>query len=130
MELYNDIKKSRPSDRRNDCSVVSVSIATGTAYDVTEKMFASMGRRFNKGSSIPMITAAVRELTGDNEITSAYVRKPCGGQYTMQTIGLKFPKGKHLVYVNGHVAAMVDGVIHDWTAGRRHRVLYVTTVSA
>ena len=79
MELYNDIKKSRPSDRRNDCSVVSVSIATGTAYDVTEKMFASMGRRFNRGSSIPMITAAVS---------------------------------------------------HDWTAGRRHRVLYVTTVSA
>lgn len=129
MDLYAEICKSRPSDRRNDCSVISVSIATGTDYDVTEKMLASMGRRYNKGSNVPMITAAARELSGDNSITFEHVRKPCGGKYTMKTIGNLYPAGKHLVLVNGHVAAMVDGVIHDWSAGRRHRVLMVARVA-
>ena len=31
-------------------------------------------------------------------------------------------KGKYLLFVSGHVLAMVDGEVLDWTQGRRHQV--------
>jgi hypothetical protein len=39
------------------------------------------------------------------------------------TIGKALPKGKYVLLFRGHAAALVDGVIEDWTAGRRKRIL-------
>lgn len=31
--------------------------------------------------------------------------------------------GAYVFHVRGHVAAHIDGVTHDWAAGRRHRIV-------
>lgn len=63
-------------------------------------------------------------------------RSPClykdiktRARYSAKTIGRVYPKGKYLVFFYGHVAAMVDGIIEDYTEGRRHIVKSIYKVT-
>lgn len=41
---------------------------------------------------------------------------------TVKTLAKELTEGTYLVGTSGHVACLKDGEIHDWTAGRRHRI--------
>lgn len=41
---------------------------------------------------------------------------------TVKSLAKELTKGTYLVGTSGHVACLKDGEVHDWTAGRRHRV--------
>ena len=51
------------------------------------------------------------------------------GGKTVATIGRMLPEQhKYLVFVRGHVLAISGGEVHDWTAGRKHRVNQVLRI--
>lgn len=112
---------------RNDCTVKAIAIAGQFEYQKVHSALAARGRRKGNGT-VPLVwERAMRDL--GLTWTETTPRKPDGGQYTMKTIGRVFPKGRHIVQVNGHVAALVDGEVEDWTKGRQHRVTRVLTVT-
>jgi len=46
--------------------------------------------------------------------------------HTIRTVTLELPKtGRYILKVKGHVAAVVDGVCHDWAAGKCMRIISV-----
>ena len=47
---------------------------------------------------------------------------------TIVTLAKELTEGTYLVGTNGHVACLKNGEVHDWTKGRRHRVLDVYRV--
>ncbi len=47
----------------------------------------------------------------------------------VKTMGKKLGSGTYLINVRGHVLAIVDGVINDWSASRSHRVREVYRVT-
>jgi len=120
-------------NERSDCVVKAISITCEMGYDKVHAMVKSKGRKNRCGVKLVTKIAIFAELTynyGFDLIT--FVPKRQGkrqfSQYTMATIGKAFPKGRYLISVRGHMAAMVDGEILDWTAGRRHRVITLTEV--
>ena len=114
-------KESAAMFERNDCTVKATALVTGWNYRDAHRFVKELGRRDRCGFHTSIIANAL-ERNGWG-ITSKYVSKPNGGQYTMTTIGRVLPKGRYMVQVDGHVAALVDGEVLDWTAGRRHRVI-------
>jgi hypothetical protein len=130
MNEYQLMRDSKPTDRKNDCGVISVAIATQSSYEHVEKLFAELGRNLNRGVYLHQIVAACRILTGLDCIKSNLAgRQRNGSRFTMKTIGKQYPRGRYIVTCDGHVAALVDGQIMDWTAGRRHRVISIIAVS-
>lgn len=130
MNEYQIMRDSKPTDRKNDCGIIAVAIATQSSYEHVEKLFAELGRKLNRGVYIYQIVAACRILTGLDTIKSDIAeRQRNGSRYTMKTIGKQYPRGRYILTCDGHVAALVDGQVMDWTAGRRHRVISVIRVS-
>lgn len=115
--------RSSKMRERNDCAVKALAIAASKPYEEVHSVFKKHGRRNRRGTPLHIIFRAAREYSPNVEYKP--IRKPCGGKYTARTIGQALPKGNYIIHYNGHVAAMVDGMVEDWTDGRCHRVLAV-----
>jgi hypothetical protein len=116
------LKISNSKNEDNDCGVTAIAIATGIGYNKAHKVLSSVGRKPRRGISFKMLQDAIETVTGKMP-TLEIILKPNGSYYTGVTIGKALPKGKYVLLFRGHVAALVDGVIEDWTAGRRKRIL-------
>jgi hypothetical protein len=113
---------SNRKHEKNDCGVTAIAIATGIGYDKAHKVLSSVGRKPRRGISFNMLKDAIEAVTGKRP-TFETILKPNGSRYTGVTIGKALPKGKYVLLFGGHAAALVDGVIEDWTDGRRKRIL-------
>ena len=105
----------------NDCAVRSAAVACAVTYDTAHAAFKSHGREDRRGTKLPTVTAALRELTGDGDLRMTRMNYRC-------TLG-RFYEGKrdgfYVVWVAHHLIALVDGVVHDWgtsTSGARRIV--------
>ena len=114
-------------NEKNDCAVKAIAISHNVEYSQVHKMLKAEGR-VNRQGTYRHQQEAVSKLLGATFIDTI-PRKAGGGQITVSTIGRYFPKGRHMVFTRGHVLALVDGVVQDWTAGRKHRVLNVWTIT-
>lgn len=106
----------------NDCAVKAVAIATGVGYEKAHAVFAKLGRKPRHGVSWGQIVKAIEECTGRG-VSYDQIFKPNGSRYTGKTIGKALPKGRYILIFRAHAAAMVDGVIEDWTDGRKKHIL-------
>ena len=121
---FKEVKvRSSKMRERNDCAVKALAIAAEKPYEEVHALFKRLGRKNRRGTPLYTIVRAAREYSPNVLYTD--IRKPCGGKYTARTIGEALPKGKYILHYNGHVAAMVDGMVEDWTDGRCHRVIAV-----
>lgn len=112
-------------NERNDCTVIATSITCDIPYQEAHKICKAAGRK-NRGklnTQAKLIPELENRGYNVTAIPTAYLFQENGCRYTMSTIGKEFSHGKYIVRIKGHVAALVDGKILDWTAGRRHRVL-------
>jgi len=117
------VKFAKDNNEHNDCSVKAVAIACDVPYKVAHKALERAGRKPRKGVFPNQIQAAVESLgygVAQWQVTAK----------TMSKLGAdpELQKGHYMVFVRGHVAALKDGVIEDWTQGRRHRVNKVARV--
>ena len=119
--LY-DIGKNYYNDT-NNCSVVAVAISTGVAYGAAFKALEKRGRRRGQGVSNFNILKAIVDL--------GFMPDRVEGAFkTVRTITDRLPsEGKYIVLVSGHILAVRDGKVLDWTEGRRHRIEQVYKVT-
>ena len=113
----------------NYCSVIATCVATGQPFSKVYREFEAVGRRRGEGTYTPqqfkVLKAYGRALEVDTIKTRHYktlasVAKACS----------IWGKGTYWVYVKGHVAAVRDGILEDWSADRKSlkRVLAVLKV--
>ena len=145
--LFNTLESvSNNMNENNDCAVKGIAIVMGIGYNEAYAALKAAGRRDRKGVHTHQITEAIKSLGGTIEQSilttdSAGHLNDSSGFYhaggpqfrthnmTMSSVTREFPTGNYLVFKRDHVAGMTDGTVHDWTAGRKHRVLSVWKIS-
>lgn len=118
QRTYKDVhEQSKKHNEHNDCSVRAVALACNVPYSEAHAALHKAGRINRHGARRSQTFAAVRSL-GFELVQINYHRQA----RTMTTAHRACSNGACLVFVRGHVAAMVDGKVLDWTDGRKHRV--------
>lgn len=121
---FKEVKvRSSKMREHNDCAVRALAIAANKPYEEAHAIFKKHGRKNRHGTPLTVIFRAASEVNPNVKYKS--IRKPNGSRYTARTIGEALPKGNYIIHYNGHVAAMVNGCVEDWTDGRCHRVIAV-----
>ncbi len=119
------MEESAKRNEDNDCSVKAVAIAGRVTYDLAHKTLEMYGRRHRKGASVGAIAAAFMSIQASMiEIDRDKLIKRNGGRtLTVNNIVQHLSKSKNYVlYIAGHILAVKNGQVQDWTEGRRHHV--------
>jgi hypothetical protein len=135
MQTYAEHLKCRQSYKEHgDCAVRALSNLLDCSYGLAHRKLAKYGREHGKGSPWYSIRLATKEICKMKDRTVSWHGHPesCVQAakfmgYNVQTINQfqrSHPKGVYLIAMRGHVAAVVDGELIDWTAtsSRRHKV--------
>ena len=116
---------SRDSEKmgeNRDCAVRAVTLALGKPYAEVHAAMKRLGRRNRRGT--PMwITAHVLESYGYKMVECTNVFPSARTPITVQR---ELPnRGVYLVRTRSHIFCYRAGKVHDWQAGRRHRVVSI-----
>lgn len=116
-------EQSRHHNETNDCTVKAVAIVCNVAYSTAHAALKKHGRKDRQGAYRNTTFGAIKEL--GFVATKIETRD----SRSMRSVHRLCETGRCLVFVHRHVAAMIDGKVQDWTAGRCHRVksVYVIT---
>lgn len=116
---------------RNDCTVIACAVTCSVPYATAHDALENAGRLTGRGAPLAVQHRAfaalgfrivpVNDARFENGWARLYHGKGRLSRSTTRTIGRRYPRGTFLAYTRrlGHVAALVDGEVHDWTAGRR-----------
>ena len=116
-ELYESIQRdSDAAGEDNDCAVTAVTAITGIGYQAVRRRFAEKGRSDKRGVWDEIMIMVLNSYGLD------VVKREFHNIKTMTSLEMFIPHGKFLVTLDGHVAAVIDGVIHDYTAQSRKHV--------
>jgi hypothetical protein len=122
----------------NDCTVTALAAAGQVSYDQAHAALSRHGRPYRKGPPAkrqtiahpgygvernivcPALEKAARELGLGFRVMSRQEWRA----KTMLSVPRdpRLAKGNYICMVRGHVAAVVNGQVIDWTDGRRHQV--------
>ena len=128
MEVYWSLKAVRSEfNEYNDCSVIALAAVTTNSYEYVHGICAKHNRQHRQGMYNPDILAAVNTLGYDYFKVSCYNPKT-NCRLTPKTVGTRYTAGNYLCFVKGHVFALVDGVVEDWTSDRKHRIFAIYQV--
>ena len=135
------------------CGVIAVAIAADLDYDTAAKEMRKVGRHRNEGSHGECYLRALHNLDYDTELIRPYgdLETVVTGEYTegpgspllggYLTAGVRTPmtlkaalikhkdNGIYLVRYRQHIACVKNTLFHDWTGGRRHRILEMWRVT-
>lgn len=126
--LMKGVGRSGDFRERLDCSVIAIALATGVGYEKAHKALAHMGRKPRHKTPRIYSSGAIANLGFKFDIETP--RKPSGSKYTPITIGeYVSSKKKYIAFCRGHMFAIVNGKVEDWTDGRRHRITELWVVS-
>lgn len=121
-------RRSHELKQKNDCVVIAYAVATDTDYDTalyinTELHAFEPGKG---GRSWHLVLDAYRMMGYDLSLHYAATAKTAISAERAPEL----QKGRYLLFMrNGsHIAAMVDGTVHDWTKGRRHTIQHIWKV--
>jgi len=121
-ETYKDAR-SRMSARNdtNYCVPMALGILAGVdPVKVAEDMEASGLRRRGSGVRWPNIKTQANILNLNLVDITPLVLK-CGAKSVASITSILNPSKSYLVGVRGHVLAIVDGIVHDWTNDKKNR---------
>ncbi len=112
----------------NDCTVRALTASTGLDYDVCHAQLKKQGRKNRKGCHWFIEGPKAAKALGFT------MRQLTRTEYRAKTMisaerDTSLRSGRYCVLVRGHVAAMVEGKIVDWSQGRRHRIKAVYAVT-
>ena len=110
---------------RNFCTVAALALTLDWSFGKAHRWMAKHGRKQGRGMYImawrPAIEAAAKSA-GKRFVEGDWHELPSGKTMTLSRFCKENPRGTFYVQVNQHALAIVDGVMHDWTAqtaGRR-----------
>lgn len=120
-------KSSDTRGERNDCSVKALAVVADLTYDAAHEIMARVGRKPRKGAYRGQTFSALKELNKTfDDVTD---RATFVGIKTIKALKHLNLKGSYLISVSGHILAMKDGIVHDWTSERQHRILKIYRVN-
>ena len=109
----------------NDCTVKALAIVAQVPYIKAHDHMAKNGRRFRKGwrGHVPALMGIYEKLSlkAKATMTTAKTMK----QFEEQCD----PTKTYCVFTRGHIVAVRNGKVQDWTAGRRHRPQFVFEIT-
>ena len=107
----------------NDCTVKAIAIACDVAYRVAHRALANAGRPRRDGCYPRQQQAAIEALGFEIEYIHFSAK-------TVKTLASDpvVAKGHYMAWVRGHVFAVKNGKVEDWTEGRKHRIQSVGVV--
>lgn len=111
-----------------DCAVIALSIVGRVSYYDAHAVLKSFGRRPRKGTQFYSQTKPALESMGFELTKVKRDRQKSGSCYTPKTIGEKLKKGYFLCRCKGHIFAVVNGKVEDWSDGRKHRITEIWQV--
>lgn len=127
-----------------DCAVVAVAVVTGVDYDTAFKALEAAGRVENKPTPRELTKKAIEALGFKINELSYLQRQEVIANYPGVHKGLKNLTSHHpvrfgkvwkdmgltncLLFSMGHVAALKDGEVQDWSKGRALRVIGVWVI--
>mgnify|MGYP001176202948 FL=1 len=117
------LQQQEMKNEHNDCSVKAIAIATNQPYIKAHTVLQKLGRKNRKGCMPRQILSSIRVM--------GFSYKDCGRlAKTVTTLEAAVsPSKRYICFVRGHVLAIVNGKIEDWTEGRRYRVQTVIEVT-
>ena len=105
-------------------------MVAGITYDEAWKDLEAVGRTPKRGVHFHAVLPTLMAMRGKRatDVTEEYRRK---GVKTAITAARVLPKrGAFIIFMKRHVGAYRAGELHDWTAGRRKRVLRIIRINA
>jgi len=117
----------------NDCTVKAIAITTGIPYKKVHETLKKGGRGDGKCATLSQMQNACLDLgfkMKNIPLETIKEKYPAAGR-KLKSITTNHPElfnkawkdGKnYILHCRGHVAAVIDGVNHDWTFGRKYRV--------
>jgi hypothetical protein len=119
-KIANDSKKCK---EKKDCSVRAITAVSNLPYEYVHEVFAKCGRIHGRGTSMRIIENVLFKL-------NIWTEKIKTSAKTIRSLKKTLPKkGRFLVHVSGHMLAVVDGEVIDWTKERLHRITAIYEVS-
>ncbi len=131
--------ESYRNHENNDCAVKAVAVVAGVSYEAAKAELAKRGRKDRKGAYTHDILFAVRffgKTVEAVDMRTVIARYPSPHRDVLKGVTTHhprrfakvWPKGKFLLFITRHVAACVDGELHDWTVNSAKRVQYMYEV--
>lgn len=131
-----DAASQQDTAEKNDCAVKAVAVVCNVAYDEAWTALNKLGRKTGKGTPREMTRKAIEDFgfkieLVDLESVKATYPKPHSGLKNITTHHHeRFPEAwgterklnNTLLFSKGHVSAFKDGVLHDWSVGRKLHV--------
>jgi len=122
-------RESEALNERNDCTVKAVSIACQVPYSEAHGYLKALGRRKGCGwfpnNHQRRKRGHVSGYIDNLDFLGIEYEKVSVVSSTVSQIERELRTGHYMVHVSGHVLALVNGKVQDWTAGRRHRIVSV-----
>ena len=106
-----------PKGERGDCSIRAFSVAACVSYDSARQVFEKHGKHPNKGTPYAVSLDAIK----DHFPASPVIR--IDKKLTVNQFVKQHQEGHYIVHVTRHAFAVVDGIVHDWKARPRSKVL-------
>jgi hypothetical protein len=122
-------RESQAIGERNDCTVKAVSIACQIPYSEAHGYLKALGRRKGCGwfpnNHQRRKRGHVSGYIDNLDFLGIEYERVSVVSKTVSQIEKELRTGHYMVHVRGHVLALVDGKVQDWTEGRRHRIVSV-----
>jgi hypothetical protein len=115
----------------NFCTVAALAMTLDWSYGKAHRWMSKHGNRFHRrGMYImawrPAIEGAAKSV-GKRFFEGDYHLRGDGRAMTLSRFCKEHPTGTYYVQVNRHAVAIVDGVMHDWTADTAGRRKIITS---
>lgn len=125
FDYKTEVKTMQQAGHSGFCAPMAIAAVSGfPALEVAEYMECEGLRRHKRAGCT--IKAILDTLQG---LGLKWQEIPRGEWKTPVSIEDNPKRGAYMVFTKGHVFAVVNGRVLDWTAGRRHRVLNVIKIS-
>lgn len=115
---------------RGFCTVAALAMTLDWSFGKAHRWMAKAGRKNGRGMYIgawrPAIEAAA-ESVGKRFYEGDWHELANGKTMTLSRFCKENPRGTFYVQVNRHAVAIVDGVMHDWTANTAGRRKIITS---
>jgi hypothetical protein len=116
-----------------DCVVKAAAIVCRMSYSDAHDMMRKAGRKNKQGMFPNIYMKAIKDagFTATRVDINPLIDWICANDQNVQSLTLNqlgrhdalLPEGTYLVRTNGHALAYVDNKIHDWSKGRRMRIM-------
>ncbi len=122
-------EKSGSFKERNDCAVIAVALVTRSSYEDIHAILKQLGRKDSQGTLFNPTTRQAIHIKGFKltEVKETFQKN--GFRFTPKTIGKKLIRGYYICRSQGHIFAVINGQVLDWTEGGNHRILEIYKIT-